>query len=60
MIYTEQEARARKCPLKVDGPNCLASSCMAWRAIDKYVGYCGMAGVPTEHDIRETLRKPRR
>jgi hypothetical protein len=52
---TEEEARHRGCPMKVEGrgmANCSGSYCMAWRWLKGSEnasvgrGYCGLAGRP--------------
>ena len=50
MLFTSEEAKDMRCPLRVDGIYCLGNKCAAWRwydvAVEYALGYCGMAGRP--------------
>lgn len=44
---TEEEAKTKACQMTFNlnhSDKCMASKCMAWRAVSAEDGYCGMAG----------------
>lgn len=52
-ITTLNQAGLKFCPMATDR-KCSADQCMAWRiTAEKYQGYCGMAGKPSQVVLTE-------